>query len=94
MDEHKASQPSYVLWLIRRNNGMTKFALMEHFTLELNCPTERTILDYTLNMLEDAGFIQNEEMEGVMKIRATSLMSKIQTVLGLEFSELDLMYSF
>jgi hypothetical protein len=88
MNEHKASQPSYVLWLIRKHNGMTRAELMEHFTLELDCPTERTVLDVSLNMLEDAGFIQDEEVEGVMKIRATSLMSKVQTTLGLNFSEL------
>jgi hypothetical protein len=67
---------------------MTKSELMEHFTFELNCTTERTVLDYSLNMLDDAGFIQNEEVEGVMKIRATSLMSKLHTALGLDFSEL------
>jgi hypothetical protein len=38
MGTHKVDQPSYVLWLIRSHNGMTKSELMEHFNLELNCP--------------------------------------------------------
>ncbi len=88
MNEHKASQPAYVLWLIRKHNGMTKSYLMEHFEFDLNCPTERTVLDYSLNILEDAGLIRNEEIEGVTKIRATPLMSKIQTAFGLDFGEL------
>jgi len=88
MDNHRADQPSYVLWLIRSHNGMTKLELIEHFNLELKCPTERTSLDYTLNKLQDAGLIQNEQMEGVEKIRATPLMSKIHTVLNIDFKEL------
>jgi hypothetical protein len=67
---------------------MTKAELMEHFNLELECPTERTSLDYSLSKLDDAGLIQSEEIGGMEKIRATPLMSKIQNVLGIDFREL------
>jgi hypothetical protein len=67
---------------------MTKHELMEHFNLELNCPTERTPLDFSLSKLKDAGLIYYEVIEGAKKIKATSLMSKLQVALDIDFMEL------
>src|SRR4051812_29106195 len=86
MEETKATQPSYVLWLIRQ--GMrTRDQLEAHFRLEESTDTtERTVLDNSIDKLINAELIALDRIN--KEFRVTPLLSKIQLALGISIAEL------